>query len=113
MKCWRNSTDWLSLGNKRQVTERDFNVIRYFSGETDTRPEEGTTDWRYSLQGSSSSYPIDPVGDALSTDNVEREYRPYKDVYIGNDGLKMTFTNESQQCLGPEGAYIYYVVEVQ
>ena len=112
MKCIQDSTQWSTLGNKRQAFFKNYNVIRYFSGKGDTWPEEATIYWRYSLNDSTSSYPIDPVGDALSTDNVEREYRPFKDVYIGNDGLKMTFTNESQQCFGPEGVYENYIIEV-
>eukprot|EP00111_Clytia_hemisphaerica_P000138 TCONS_00000324-protein len=110
MKCVRNTTDLVILGNKRQSSATDFNVIRYFSGESDSRPVERTAYWRSNLNGVPNNYPIDAVDDLLSADNVEKEYRPFKDIYIGNDGLKMTFTNESQQCFGPEGDYNNYVL---
>ncbi|XP_066912612.1 uncharacterized protein [Clytia hemisphaerica] len=112
MKCVRNTTELVSLGNKRQASDADFNVIRYFSGESDSRPVETTSSWRSRLNGVWDDYPIDAVDDLLSADNVEKEYRPFKDIYIGNDGLKMTFTNESQQCFGPEGDFNHYLLEV-
>ena len=83
----------------------DFLPIRYFTGNTDTRPDKVTM----GLEGSS----VRPLRDEkYSIEDIEVEERTFKDIYNGRVE-KFTFTNESKLCFSrKEDDYVFFTVRI-
>ena len=109
-KCARNNDQGTGMGfgfgNKKRLNWQDVSLIRYFTGTSNDFPYTDSYYW------SSDIHDCDPVDGKLSENDVEFESRTFKNVFIGNDGLNYTFTNESMQCFGPEGHWNWFSLEV-
>ena len=84
----------------------DFLPIRYFTGNTDTRPGEATMSRKGNFE--------DTEDGKYSKEGVDVEERTFKDIYYRENGEKFTFTNESKLCVSEndENNYALFAIMV-
>ena len=54
---------------------------------------------------------VNEVWSSSSVKNDEVEQRTFKDVIVLNDGRKMSFTDDTQECFGDIGEYFEFSFE--
>ena len=98
-RCYRDNNGTgvgFAFGNLKRLNWMDLMFMRYLIGTDNNRPDHLDSIYWSSGEGATHQF----------------ESRPFKNVFIGNDGLNYTFTNESKQCFGPEGDWHWFTLEL-
>ncbi|XP_066934160.1 uncharacterized protein [Clytia hemisphaerica] len=86
-----------------------FKPFDYFLGLTDDRPPK----YSMAFHAHYGDMVLDPIDGFLSDANVSVDERAFKNIVVNSDGKKFTMSNESMQCFGDDGDWIWFTMDIR